>query len=290
MTTAVLERSPAVVAPPEQAAAVKDADNADNAGDWRATDARLPLAGRLHLNLAALGVDPNAPDFGERLCQLSQDNPPYDFEISAQGELIVMPPSGWESNIGEKGINAPLFFWCMDHDGFDVSQTVLFRLPSGARYMPDAAWITQERYAQLLAEEYRSAIDGAPDFVVEVRSRTDRLAYGLARMQEWMDGGAQLGWYLDPYQTRAYIYRIGQPVEILDNPETLSGEAALPGFVFAVRRLIFARHPAVRNPNPNRNPNPPPHSHPHPHPMQQHRGRKYDYHRIHTGTGAGSSR
>ena len=247
MSTAVLERPPAAVPPPEPPAAAKDADHA---GDWRAADGRLPLTGRLHLNLSALGVAPNTPDFGERLCRLSQDNPPYDFEISAQGELIVMAPSGWESNIGEKGINAPLFFWCLDHDGFDVSQTVSFRLPSGARYMPDAAWITQERYEQLQAEEYRSAIDGAPDFVVEVRSRTDRLAYGLARMQEWMDGGAQLGWYLDPYQTRAYIYRIGQPVEILDNPETLSGEAVLPGFVFAVRRLIFARHPGRPQPEP----------------------------------------
>ena len=239
MTTAVLERTPATAAPQEAAVVVKDADNA---GDWRAADARLPLAGRLRLNLSALGVDPDAPDFGERLCRLSQDNEPYDFEISAQGELIVMAPSGWESNIGEKGINAPLFFWCMDNDGFDVSQTVMFRLPSGARYMPDAAWITQERYEQLLAEEYRSAIDGAPDFVVEVRSRTDNLAEGLSKMQEWMDGGSRLGWYLDPYNIRAYIFRHGQAVEVLDNPETLSGEDVLPGFVFEVRRLIFARY------------------------------------------------
>ena len=81
----------------------------------------LPLLGRLHLNLSALGVDPNAPDFGERLCRLSQDNPPYDFEFSAQGELIIMAPSGWESNIGEKGVNAPLFFWSLDNAGVDCS-------------------------------------------------------------------------------------------------------------------------------------------------------------------------
>ena len=92
------------------------------------------------------------------------------------------------------------------------------------------------------AQEYRSTIDGAPDFVVEVRSRTDRLADGLAKMQEWLDGGIRLGWYLDPYDARAYIYRPGLPVEVLDNPETLSGEDVLPGFVFEVRRLIFARY------------------------------------------------
>ena len=119
----------------------------------------------------------------------------------------------------------------------------MFNLPGGARYMPDASWITQERYELLLSQEYRSTIDGAPDFVVAVRSRTDSLADGLAKMQEWIDAGARLGWYLDPYAIRAYIFRPGQPVAILHNPETLSGEDVLPGFIFAVRRLIFARYP-----------------------------------------------
>jgi len=213
----------------------------------------LPLAGRLHLNLSALGVDPGAPDFGERLCQLSQDNVPYDFEISAQGELIIMPPSGWETGANEQAATSRVAIWQDDNGGASFPPTVMFNLPSGARYMPDASWITQERYEQLLTAEYRSTIDGAPDFVVEVRSRTDRLAAGLAKMQEWMDGGARLGWYLDPYETRAYIHRPGQPVEILDNPETLSGEDVLPGFLFEVRRLIFASYPA-----PNPAPPPPP--------------------------------
>ena len=205
----------------------------------------LPLAARIHLNLAALGIDPTAPDFGERLCQLSQDNHPYDFEISAQGELIVIPPSGWDSGINEVKVSASVGNWQDANSGMSFASTVMFNLPSGARYMPDASWISQERYEHLLAGEYRSTIDGAPDFVVEVRSRTDSLADGLAKMQEWMDGGARLGWYLDPYQTRAYIYRRGQPVEILDDPETLSGADVLPGFVFEVRRLIFARHPTA---------------------------------------------
>ena len=251
MTTAVLERSPATVIPPAPHPAVKDAGNA---GDWPAAPLppalpELPLAARLHLNLSALGIDPTAPDFGERLCQLSQDNHPYDFEISAQGELIVMPPSGWDSGINEVKVSASVGNWQDANSGMSFASTVMFNLPSGARYMPDASWISQERYEQLLAGAYQSTIDGAPDFVVEVRSRTDSLDYGLSKMQEWMDGGARLGWYLDPYQTRAYIYRRGQAVEIRDDPETLSGEEVLPGFVFEVRRLIFARHPANRPPS-----------------------------------------
>ena len=202
----------------------------------------LPLRGQLRLNLSALGVDPSAPDFGKRLCLLAVDNEPYGFEISAKGELIVMPPPGPDGNLDERDVNDSLSDWRRNNTGENYTQTALFRLQGGGLRMPDAAWITQERYDNLTPHERSVEIIGAPDFVVEVRSRTDRLADGLAKMQEWMDGGARLGWYIDPYETRTYLFRPGQPVEILDNPESLSGEDVLPGFVFEVRRLIFARH------------------------------------------------
>ena len=204
--------------------------------------AELPLVGQLRLNLSALGIDPNAPDFAERFFRIACSNELYRVEFSADGELIVMPPTGWDGNIGENATNVPLYSWSLENAGYASSQTVLYQLPSGAMYMPDAAWITQDRFDALRSGEYRSTIPGAPDFVVEVRSRTDHLNDGLDKMQEWMDGGARLGWYIDPYETQAYIFRSGQPNEIVDNPETLSGEDVLPGFVFEVRRLIFTRH------------------------------------------------
>ena len=202
----------------------------------------LTLAGQLRLNLSALGIDPNAPDFGKRLSRLAVDNEPYGFEISAKGELVVMPPPGPDGNLDERDVNDSLSDWRRNNTGENYTQTALFRLRGVGRRMPDAAWITQERYDNLTPHERSVEIIGAPDFVVEVRSRTDYLADGLAKMQEWMEGGARLGWYIDPYETRAYVFRPGQPVEILDNPESLSGEDVLPGFVFEVRHLIFARH------------------------------------------------
>ena len=257
-TTDTPVTTPAVAAPPPGSApgkptVVKDPDAGPAVfpavDDGAGRPAPLPLVGKLRLNLSALGVDGSAPDFGEQLCQLSRDNYPYDFEFSAQGELVIMPPSGWETGFNEGKASAKVEAWQDDNGGASFPPTVMFNLPSGARYMPDASWITQERYEVLRAQEYRSTIDGAPDFVVEVRSRTDRLADGLAKMQEWLDGGIRLGWYLDPYDARAYIYRPGQPVEVLDNPATLSGEDVLPGFVFEARRLIFARY-AAADPNP----------------------------------------
>ena len=244
--TPVTTPAATAVKPPAAVPAVFPAT--DDGGD---RPAPFPLVSRLRLNLSALGVDGSAPDFGEQLCQLTSDNHPYDFEFSAQGELIVIMPSGWDTGANEQEPGTELNIWRRAHGGLSFPPTVMFNLPGGARYMPDASWITQERYDALLAQEYRSTIDGAPDFVVEVRSRTDRLADGLAKMQEWLDAGIRLGWYLDPYETRAYIYRPGHPVEVLDNPATLSGEDVLPGFIFEVRRLIFARYAASdRNPNP----------------------------------------
>ena len=202
----------------------------------------LPLVGQLRLNLSALVALPGAPQLGELLCQLSRDNEPYDFEYSADGELIVLPPLGWYDGAFVSGINASLWAWQLDNYGASFSQRVMYYLPNGAHLMPTASWITQERYDALRAGEYTSTIPGAPDFVVEVRSRTHSVADGLAAMEEWMAGGATLGWYIDPYARRVYIYRLGREVEVLDNPQTLSGEDILPGFAFDVTRLLFDCH------------------------------------------------
>ena len=201
------------------------------------------LVGELRLNLSALGIDHLAPDFGERFCQLSTDNPLWKFEYSAQGELIIMPAPGTESSIDEAEFNIVLGVWRHSHGGMSFQSNTGFRLPSGAQRIPDAAWITQERYDNLTPSERRGTVNGAPDFVVEIRSRTDRLPPLLAKMQEWMDAGARLGWAIDPFNRHTYLYRAGQAEpELLENPETLSGEDVLPGFIFDVRRLIFDRH------------------------------------------------
>ena len=201
----------------------------------------MPMASgsELRLNLKALGVDGSAPDFGERLVQLTRDNEPYDFQFSAQGELIVMAPSGPLSNRDETVINADLEMYNRQNPGMCFSQTVAFRLPNDAQLMPDAAWITQERFDNLTEFELRNTINGAPDFVVEVRSRSDRLTPLLAKMAEWMEAGARLGWMLDAIDRRVYIFRPGREIEILENPAVLYGEDVLPGFVFEVGRLMF---------------------------------------------------
>ena len=235
MTTAILHRPPvAEPAPPPPFAETEPASEPDLAS---------PLLGELRLNLSALGINHLAPDFGERFCLFAADNPLWQFEISAAGELIIMPMTGSASSGDEGEIIIVLGNWRLENGGYSYPSTAGFRLPSGAIRAPAAAWITQQRYDNLTLSEHRGVINGAPDFVVEIRSRTDRLPPFLAKMAEWIAAGARLGWGIDPRQRRAYIYRPHQDEpEILDNPETLSGEDVLPGFTFPVRRLIFDRH------------------------------------------------
>jgi len=201
------------------------------------------LVGELRLNLSALGIDHRAPDFGERFCRMTGDNASWQFEYSAQGELIIMPMPAEESVRDETEAGGELYIWRRNNGGMSYSANIGFHLPSGAVRAPDAAWISQERYDRLTPAERRGTINGAPDFLVEIRSRTDRLPPFLAKLAEWMAAGARLGWGIDPRRRRAYIYRSGQDEpEILYNPETLSSDDVLPGFVFAVRRLIFDRY------------------------------------------------
>ena len=228
MTTAALAPPPPALAPePEPAPATPPS----------------PLAGELRLNLSALGIDHLAPDFGARFCAFTGDNESWQFEYSAPGELIVMPMPSEQSALDETETGLDLGIWRRRNGGMSYGANIGFRLPGGAIRAPDAAWITQQRYDRLTPSEHRGTVNGAPDFIVEIRSRTDRLPPLLAKMQEWLDAGARLGWMIDPRHRRAYIYRAGQDgPEILENPETLSGETVLPGFAFPVRRLIFDRH------------------------------------------------
>ena len=162
------------------------------------------------------------------------------MEVNEAGELVILPMVGFRGNRREGFAGHFLFGWELENGGVSASSTSRFRLPSGAVRGPDAAWIAQERYDAATDAERDTVFPGAPDFVLEIRSRSDNLRPLQHKMRLWMDAGARLGWLIDPINRRVYIYRAGQPEpEMLENPATLDGEDVLPGFVFAVRRYIF---------------------------------------------------
>jgi Uma2 family endonuclease len=168
----------------------------------------------------------------EQFFDLCAANDTLRLERTAQGEMIVMTPAGGETSNRNSSLTARLWLW-NQHTGlgqvFDSSGG--FKLPNGAERAPDASWVAQARWDALSAEERRRFPPLCPDFVVELRSPSDRLSDIQEKMQEYRDNGARLGWLIDPETQRVHIYRPGQSVEILDAPDTVSGEQVLPGFV-----------------------------------------------------------
>ena len=171
------------------------------------------------------------------------------LELDAVGALLLTPLPGVAGSGDEVQVAIDLGNWTRDYGGEAHGARLGIRLPNGHRYAPDAAWISPEQLVNE-PEPYPPPDDWllpfCPAFVVEIRSRSDRLAPIQRKMAEYIANGALLGWLIDPYQRQVHIYRPGVEPEVLDDPETVSGEPELPGFVFEVRRRIFDREGAER--------------------------------------------
>ena len=206
-----------------------------------ATDAAdIAPDGAIVLRLSALGIDHRTADFPSRFIEFCEQNDLYELEVTAEGELLILPMTGYRGNKQEFYFAVFLGNWELVNGGSASSQTVRFRLPSGAVLGPDAAWITQERFDALPALERDTIIEGAPDFVVEIRSRTDNPRPLQNKMEQWMAGGVRLGWLIDARLRQVHIYRAGQlEPQLLDDPDIVDGEDVLPGFAFPVRQYIF---------------------------------------------------
>lgn len=167
----------------------------------------------------------------EQFYQLCQNNRELQFERTAKGELIIMPPVGGESGNREADLIIDLGIWNRQTAlGYTFNSSTIFKLPNGADRSPDAAWIQRERWEALTPEQRRKFPPIAPDFVIELRSATDDLQMLRQKMQEYLDAGIKLGWLINPQQQQVEIYCQGQNVEVRNLPTELSGENVLPGF------------------------------------------------------------
>ncbi|MFM7424531.1 MAG: Uma2 family endonuclease [Elainella sp.] len=167
----------------------------------------------------------------EQFYRLCLANPDQSLERSAQGELIVMSPVGGVSGSRESDLNGLVWLWNRQTRlGQVFSSSTIFRLPQGGDRSPDVAWVARERWASLTPEQQEQFPPICPDFVIELRSRTDALEPLRTKMQEYLDSGLRLGWLINPQADQVEIYRPNQPVEALNFPVQLSGEAVLPGF------------------------------------------------------------
>lgn len=163
-----------------------------------------------------------------QLCQTHQD---LKFERSASGELVIMAPTGGNTGKRNVKLTTQLDIWnTQTRMGEVFDSSTGFTLPNGANRSPDASWVRRDRWDALTPEQQERFVPLCPDFVVELLSPSDSLDRTRAKMVEYIDNGAQLGWLINRQQRQVEIYRPGQAPEILDSPTVLSGETTLPGF------------------------------------------------------------
>ncbi len=167
-----------------------------------------------------------------QLWQICGANPDWRVELTAQGDLVIMPPTGARTGARNQEISLQLGLWAkQDQSGVRFDSSTGFELPNGAMRSPDAAWVCRDRLASLTEEQRERFLPICPDFVVELKSPSDLMADLQEKMTEYRANGAQLGWLIDPQQRRVYVYRPAAAVEEWRDAVTVTGEPLLRGFV-----------------------------------------------------------
>jgi Uma2 family endonuclease len=182
-----------------------------------------PFVGRFQTNGAKMSDE----DF-ERFCQ---QNSEMRIEQTKEGEIIIMPGTGGFTGNRNFRLIGLFSQWHYSHKiGIAFDSSTVFVLPNGAKRSPDLSWIKLERWNALTKREQEKFPPLCPDLVVELRSTTDSLKTLQAKMLEYIENGAQLGWLIDPTKRKVHVYRQNEAVEILDAPAEISGEPLLPKF------------------------------------------------------------
>lgn len=196
--------------------------------------ATLSVTGPVVINFATLLKEMNDEEFFD-FCQLNKD---LRIERTKEGAIIIMPPT--TTDTGRKNFALIGNFWVwvkQDATGVGFDSSTGFTLPNGAKCSPDVSWLRNERWDTVSTRERKRFAHICPDFVVELRSESDSLTTLQEKMEEYIENGAQLGWLIDPLKKQVHVYRPDSAVEVLDNPQTISGEPLLHGFILNVQEI-----------------------------------------------------
>ena len=184
---------------------------------------------------AMLTVGPMTDEEFAEMCSAHSD---LSFEWTADGELVIMPPNYSITGARNQRIGAQLLHWAdLDGRGVACDSSTGYTLPNGARRSPDASWVVNQRIDELPADNQERFWKLCPEFVMELRSHSDRLKTLREKMAEWIENGAQLAWLIDPENRSVEIYRPGQAPELLSNPIEVKGEGPINGFVLGMEAV-----------------------------------------------------
>ena len=195
--------------------------------EWSLTGLPLPIVLR-----------PPSPLTDDELIAFSRKNEPYRIEKNTCGDIIVMTPVGRDGGQRELRVASALMFWA-DSDGRGEANgpNAGWNLPDGSTLSPDASWIDKQRTANFTPEQTERYLPLCPDFVIEVRFKSDSVSLLQAKMNTWIENGAQLAWMIDPYAATLTIYRPGREPEVREKPDFVEAEAPVAGFRLTTSNL-----------------------------------------------------
>ena len=174
---------------------------------------------------AKLTLNPESPLSDDEYYAFCQANAEVRFERTAQGEIIIVPPAGYESDYRNADVVTQLRIWAKrDGRGKASGPSTEFMLPTGAALSPDAAWVSNTRLSKVAKEKLRKFPPVCPEFVIEVMSPSDRIKAAQEKMSDWMAAGVKLGWLIDGDRQTVYVYRAGRK-----EPQKHTGIAKLAG-------------------------------------------------------------
>ncbi len=184
------------------------------------------------------------PMTDEQFAEFCAEHPDLFFEVTAEGIIIVSPPNYSLTGTRNSKITKQLETWAeVDARGATSDSSTGFVLPSGARRSPDAAWTSNAKLDLLSAESLEGYWHLCPDFVIELKSKTDRIRTLREKMQEWIANGASLAWLIDPETESVEVYRPDQEPEMFLKVDAVVGEGPVDGFTLDLKPVW---HPLAR--------------------------------------------
>lgn len=175
----------------------------------------------------------------EQFFQFCQENESINFERNANGEIIIMAPTGSDIDVFNLEIASDLVLWNRKTKlGYIFGNNAGFTLPNNAVRSPDAAFIKKEEWQKVALSDRKRFAHVCPDFVIELLSETDHEIFAQEKMREWMENGCELSWMINPKEKETTIYRKNGKIEIKTFDSILDGENVLPGFTIDLSRIF----------------------------------------------------
>jgi Uma2 family endonuclease len=187
---------------------------------------------------AKLILDPEDRLTDDQYFDFCAANPDVNFERTATGEIVIVPPAGGDSDYRSAEVTGDLRAWAKkDGRGKSFGSSVQFMLPDGSALSPDAAWVSNERLATRTKQQLRKFPHLVPEFVVEVLSPSDRLSAAQKKMRLWAANGVELGWLIDGDKRCVYVYRGTEEPRVVSERDSIAGEGPVEGFVMPLGEI-----------------------------------------------------